>query len=96
MGWSIRERSAVEAAVADDADQLLDGILEAIVDDDVGELGLRLQLGVGGLQTTIDLLRSVGAAARGRQLPPRSASREGGAMNTCTASGIFSRIWRAP
>ena len=46
--------------------QLLDRIRvrrRGVVDDDVGELGLRLQLVVGGLQAPIDLLRSVGAAA---------------------------------
>ena len=71
-----------------------DGVLEPVVDHHVRELAARVELLVGR-----------GAAARrsasGSSVPRptsrvRSASSLGGAMKIWIASGIASRIWRAP
>ena len=56
--------------------------------------GWALELLLGDPQAPLDLLGVVGAAPD--RAASRSASSEGGAMNTCTASGIAARTWRAP
>ena len=53
------------------------------------ELRLGRELVGGGLEAALNLLTGVGAAPD--QPRVRSASPDGGAMKTCTASGIFSR-----
>ncbi len=56
-----REANSVELA-RDNRDEALQGVLEAIVDDDVSELGLGLELVLGDAQAALDLLGVVGAA----------------------------------
>ena len=63
--------------------QLVGRVLEPVVDDDVAELVLRGKLLARGLKSCLDLLLVVGPAP-------------GGAMKIWTASGIASRICRAP
>ena len=74
------------AAESHDAASALDRVLEAVVDDDVVELVLRRELLLGDAQA-----RARPASASSVPRPTsraRSASRDGGAMKTCTASGI--------
>ena len=59
----------------------------------MGELGLGGELLLGHREAAVDLLAVVGPRPCRRS---RSASSEGGEMNTCTASGIAARTWRAP
>src|SRR4051794_15234420 len=47
----------------DDRRECVDGLLEAVVDDDARELVLRRELALGGAQARLDLLRLVGSAA---------------------------------
>src|ERR1700680_721791 len=46
----------------DDRRELLERVFQAVVDNHVGELGLRGELPLGYLQTALDLLRVVGSA----------------------------------
>ena len=68
--------------------------LEPVVDHDVGELGLGGQLASRASAAAPRSAR--GCRCPGRPAAPRSASSDGGAMKTWTASGIVPRTWRAP
>ena len=89
----VSECSGSLQAGSHDALQLADRGLEPIVDDDVAELGLGLEL-----VQAVGRRRSTSSAASVPRPTRRSrrASTEGGAMKTCSASGMASRIWRAP
>ena len=69
----------------DDLAELADGVLEAVVDDDVRELVLRVEL-VAPRPRAAWRSRSPLSVPRPTSRS-RSASREGGAMKTCSASG---------
>ena len=78
----------------DDRRQLLERVVETVVDDHVAELGLCGELLLGDLAGGA---RPPAASSVPRPISRvRSAASDGGAMNTCTASGIAARTWRAP
>ncbi len=73
---------------ADDGLELGDRLLQSVVDHHMPELALGGQLVAGGLQAGGDRLGGVGPRVTRRV---RSADSPGGAMNTCTASGMAAR-----
>ena len=87
-------RLAAQPAGGEDRAHLVDGGIEVLVDDDVVELAVMRHLLAGGRPGAARSLPR--CPGRGCACAAPAPARDGGRMNTLTASGTLLRTWRAP